>query len=87
MPNFDELLKDKQAAGLLKNTAKLEHLRDAPETRRVFDLLSRSAGGDLEQAAQRAAQGDSAQLTDAIRKVMGSPEGARLIRKMQESMK
>ena len=43
MPNFDELLKGKEAAGLMKDPGKLEKLRDAPETRRIFDLLSRSA--------------------------------------------
>ena len=86
MPNFDELLKGKEAAGLMKDPGKLEKLRDAPETRRIFDLLSRSTG-DLEGAAQRAAQGDAAQLTDAIRQLMRDPEGVRLIQKMKENLK
>lgn len=85
MPNFDGLLQGKEAAGLLKDTKKLEKLRDAPETQRVFDLLSRSAG-DLESAAQRAAKGDTAQLAGAIRQLMRDPEGARLIQKMKDSL-
>ena len=85
MPNFDELLKGKEAAGLLSNARKLEQLRDAPETQKIFDLLSQSAG-DLEAAADRAAKGDAAQLTDAIRKLMRDPEGAKLIQKMKESI-
>ena len=86
MPNFDELLKGKEAAGRMKDPGKLEKLRDAPETRRIFDLLSRSTE-DLEGAAQRAAQGDAAQLTGAIRQLMNDPEGAKLIQKMKESLK
>ena len=85
MPNFDELLKGKEASRLMKDPAKLEQLRDAPETRRVFDLLSQSAG-DLEAAAQKAVKGDAAQLTDAIRRLMQDPEGAKLIQKMKDSL-
>ena len=86
MPNLDELLKGKEAAGLLSDTKKLERLRDAPETQKIFDLLSRSAG-NLEAAADKAAKGDAAQLTDAIRKLMQDPEGAKLIQKMKDNLK
>ena len=85
MPNLDELLKGKEANRLLSDTKKLERLRDAPETQKIFDLLSQSAG-DLEAAADRAAKGDAAQLTDAIRKLMQDPEGAKLIQRMKDSM-
>ncbi|MDE7171527.1 MAG: hypothetical protein K2O11_06600 [Oscillospiraceae bacterium] len=86
MPNFDELLKGKEAANLMKDPGKLEKLRDAPETQQIFHLLSKSTG-DLESAAQRAAKGDTAQLTDAIRQLMHDPEGAKLIQKMKDSLK
>ena len=86
MPNFGELLKGKEAAGLMKDPAKLEKLRDAPETQRIFSLLSQSTG-DLEGAAQRAAKGDTAQLAGAIRQLMSDPEGAKLIQKMKENLK
>ena len=85
MPNFDELLKGKEANRLMKDPSKLEKLRDAPETQKIFSMLSQSAG-DLESAAQRAAKGDAAQLTDAIRRLMQDPEGAKLIQKMKESI-
>ena len=84
MPNLDEILRGKEASRLLSDTKKLERLRDAPETQKIFSMLSRSAG-DLEAAAGRAAKGDTAQLTDAIRKLMQDPEGARLIQKMKDS--
>ena len=85
MPNLDELIKGKEAARILGDTKKLERLRDAPETQKVFSMLSQSAG-DLEAAADRAARGDTAQLTDAIRKLMQDPEGSRLIQKMKDSL-
>ena len=85
MPNFDELLKGKEAAGLMKDPGRLEKLRDAPETQRIFSLLSQSTG-DLESAAERAAKGDTAQLADAIRQLMRDPEGAKLIQKMKDSI-
>lgn len=86
MPNFDGLLNGKQASGLLSDTSKLEKLRDAPETQQIFSMLSRSTGGSLESAAEKAAQGDATQLTDAIRRLMRDPEGARLIQKMKDSL-
>jgi len=86
MPNFDELLKGKEAASLMKDPGKLEKLRDAPETQKIFSMLSQSAG-DLESAAERAAKGDTARLAGAIRQLMQDPEGARLIQKMKDSLK
>ena len=50
MPNFDEVLKGKEASRLMKDPSKLEKLRDAPETQKIFSMLSQSAG-DLESAA------------------------------------
>ena len=87
MPNFDELIKGKQAASLLSDTGRLEKLRDAPETQKMFSMLSKSTGGSLESAAEKAAQGDAAQLTAAIRQLMQDPEGARLIQKMKDNLK
>ena len=87
MPKIDELVNSKQAAGLLKDAGKLEQLRDAPETQRIFSMLSRSTGGDLKGAAERAAQGDAGELAGAIRQVMNSPEGAQLLQKMKQTLK
>lgn len=86
MPNFDELIKGKEAATLMKDPSRLEKLRDAPETQKIFSMLSQSTG-DLESVAERAAQGDTAQLADAIRRLMHDPEGAKLIQKMKDNLK
>lgn len=87
MPNFDELLKGKEAEGLMKDPSRLEKLRDAPETQKIFSILRGHTGGDLESAAQRAAKGDTAQLADAIRRLMQDPEGSKLLQKMKENFK
>ena len=86
MPNFQEMLQSEQTSKLLQDQAKLERLRDSPETQRLFELLSRSAGGDLEQAANRAAQGDTSGLVSAIQRLMRDPEGQKLIQKTKQSL-
>lgn len=83
MPQLDDILHTPQGRKLLGDEKKLEQLRSAPDTQKLFDLLGRSAGGDLEQAVQK---GDSAALVAAIRKVMGDPEGAKLIQSMKDKL-
>lgn len=87
MQNLDELLKSEQAAKLMKDTHRLERLKDSPESQRLFQLLDRSAGGKLEQAAGQAAQGDTASLMTAIRQLMADPEGQKLIQQMRQLLK
>ena len=86
MPNFQKMLQSEQTSKLLQDQARLERLRDSPETQRLFELLSRSAGGDLEQAANRAAQGDASGLVSAIQRLMRDPEGQKLIQKTKQSL-
>lgn len=85
MPNLDDLLRSPQAEKLMGD-GKLDHLKNAPETQQLFSMLSKNAGGNLEQAADSAAKGDSTQLLSAIRQLMQDPEGARLIRQMKEKL-
>lgn len=87
MPDFKSFIQDPQAAKLAGDPARLEQLKDAPETQKIFSMLRDTAGGDLEQAAQQAAKGDSGQLISAIRALMSDPEGARLIQKMKDRLR
>jgi len=87
VPNHGHLFDSETASGLMKDAAKLEQLRDAPETQKIFSMLSQSVDGSLEQAADAAAKGDSSELISAIRKIMQNPEGARLIRQMKDKLK
>ncbi|OUN96083.1 hypothetical protein B5F98_08290 [Pseudoflavonifractor sp. An44] len=86
MANLNGLLHNPQAAQLLSDQKKLEELRNAPETQQLFSMLQKSTSGDLEQAANHAAQGDSASLVSAIRKLMRDPEGAKLMEKMKQHL-
>ena len=71
---------------ILVDQGKLDQLQNAPETQRLFQMLSKNAGGDLEQAAQQAAKGDTAQLMDAVRRLARDPEGQRLIERLRQSL-
>ena len=84
MPSLDDLMKSGKAERLLQNQEALAELRDAPETQKVFEMLSRTTGGNLEQAAEQAAKGDASALAAAIRQVMNSPEGAKLLQRMKK---
>ena len=86
MANLNGLLHNPPAAQLLSDQKKLEELRNAPETQQLFSMLQKSTGGDLEQAANHAAQGNSASLVSAIRKLMRDPEGAKLMEKMKQHL-
>ena len=66
--------------------AALEPLRDAPETQQLLGALDRQVGGTLEQAADRAARGDTAQLVSAIRAVTQDPENARLLEQLRQKL-
>lgn len=86
MPDFRNVLNSEQAAKLMKDQGKLNQLQNAPETQRLFQILSKNTGGDLEHAAQQAAQGDAAQLMDAVRRLTRDPEGQRLIQRLKQSL-
>ena len=87
MSGFNPFLNDPQAAKLIGDSSRLEQLKDAPETQKLFSMLSRSTGGNLEQAAGKAAKGDTGQLMGAIQKPLSDPEGAQLIQKMKDRLK
>ncbi len=87
MSGFNPFLNDPQAAKLIGDSSRLEQLKDAPETQKLFSMLSRSTGGNLEQAAGKAAKGDTGQLMGAIQKLLSDPEGAQLIQKMKDRLK
>lgn len=79
MPNLDDLLRS-------AHPEQLGQLKDAPETQKIFAMLDKNTGGTLEQAADKAAKGDTAQLMDAIKCLMQDPEGARLIQQMKSKL-
>lgn len=87
MPNLNDLLRNPQAETLMGNREQLGHLMDAPETQKLFAMLNKNTGGGLDQAAEKAAKGDTAQLMDAIRQLMQDPNAAPLIQQMKAKLK
>ena len=79
MPNLDDLLHSAPPE-------QLGQLKDAPETQKIFAMLNKSTGGTLEQAADKAAKGDTTQLMAAIKHLMQDPEGAKLIQQMKSKL-
>ena len=61
---------------------KLERLSKSKEAARLMELLDRQ--GQVQTAAQAAAQGDTAPLMKMLRAVMDSPEGAKLTQRIRE---
>ncbi len=86
MPDLKDMLNSSEAKKLTQDPAKLEQLRSSPETQRLFQLLSGHAGGDLEQAASRAALGDAGTLIAAVKELMRDPEGQKLLQTLKQDI-
>lgn len=87
MPNLDEILHTPQAEKIMGDSEKLKHLMAAPETQKIMEMLNRTSGGNLEQAAGDAAKGDTTQLMSAIKHLMENPEATQLIQQMKNKIK
>jgi len=57
----------------------LERLQNAPETRRLMELLSQKSGSSADQLAKSAAGGDSTQLMGVIQQMLRDPESQKLL--------
>lgn len=86
MPDLNELLQSQQAQSILHNKTAVETLQKAPQTQKLMQMLSQSVGGDLQGAADAAAKGDAAKLMGAMRKLLGDPEGQRLVEEISRSI-
>lgn len=81
-----EPLSSPKAAGLLQNKAALQALLAAPETRRLMQLLSRQNGAQLQTAAQRAKQGDTAALSEMLQSLGKTGDGSAALRELEEKL-
>ena len=65
----------------------MEQLANSPDAQALAGMLTQGTDqASLQKIAERAAKGDTAQLTEAIRQLMRDPEGARLIQKMKDHL-
>ena len=84
MPDWNKLLESKSAQRLMKDGQTVERLKNAPESQRLMELLAQN--GDVEQMAASAANGQSAPLMGAIRKLMEDPESRRLLEQISQNL-
>lgn len=87
MPTLEELLHNPQAEKIMDDDKMLGHLMDAPETKKLFSMLTRNTNGNLEQMTESAAKGNSAQLLSAINQLLQNPEATKLIEQMKQKLK
>lgn len=74
-----------EAAALLGNPGALKSLLQAPETRRLMELLQKQ--GNLQSAAEKAKQGDVGELQAMLHRLQSSQEGGSALAKMEEKLK
>lgn len=87
MPDFKNLLHSEQASKLMKDKQTLDAIQRAPETQKLLSMLSQNAGGDLEGAANAAANGDAAKLMGAMSKLLSDPEGKKLVEQISKAVR
>lgn len=75
------------AAQLRSNPAALHSLMQSPDGQALLQLLTQGdQGAGLRQAAQAAARGDPAQITEMVNRLMQSPQGAALAERIQRAV-
>lgn len=84
--NLDDLMKDPNAANLLKNKDALTALLRSPDTKKLMSMLEQNAGAGLKTAADAAAKGDASALMGLMNQVMSSQEGAAVVDRIQKSV-
>ena len=75
------------AEQLKRNPAALRSLMQSPDGQALLRMLTQGdRGAGLQQAAQAAAQGSPAQITEMVNRLMQSPEGAALVERINRAV-
>ena len=85
-PELDAMLKSPQAAALLKNKEAVAQMAHSQDARSLLQLLDAQSGHGLQVAAERAERGDPKELFSLMQQVMKSPEGAKLVERIQKNI-
>lgn len=86
MPNLKDILNHESAKKLMADKSALEHIKSAPETQQLLDLISQKSGSGTDHLANAAAGGDSAQLMGAIKQLLNDPEGQKLLNSISQKL-
>lgn len=72
---------------LKSNPAMLRSLMQSADGQKLLQLLTQSdRGAGLQQAVQSAMQGNTTQMTDMVKRIMDSPDGAALIERINKAV-
>ena len=85
-PDLDAMLKSPQAAALLKNKDAVQQMAQSQEAQALLQMLDAKSSHGLQEAAQRAEHGDPKALFSLMQQVMKSPEGAKLIERINKTI-
>ena len=77
----------KLAEQLKNNPAMLRSLMQSADGQRLMQLLTQGdRGAGLQQAVQAALKGNTGQMTDMVKRIMESPDGAILVDRIQKAI-
>ena len=72
---------------LKQNPAVLQNIMQSQDGQRLMQMLSGADGGTgLQRATAEAAGGNTADMVQMLKKVMSSPDGAALVRRIGQSL-
>lgn len=86
MSDLNQLLNSEHAKKLMHDQNTIDRLKSAPETQKLMEMLGKKTGGNLENAADAAANGDPAQLMGAMQKLLQDPESKQLLEQISRSL-
>ena len=68
---------------LQRDPALARQLLQSADGQKLLQLLTQDGGGQLQQAGEKAARGDTSDMLNMLRQVMSSPEGSLLIQRIR----
>ncbi len=85
-PDLNEMIHSPKTADLLKNRQTMEALLHSDEAHRLIELLNQNSGGGLQDAAQSAMKGNTAQLMRLVQGLMNDPKSAKLVEELNKKV-
>lgn len=73
-------------AQLKEDPSAVQQIFNSQDGKKLLQLLTVQNGSSLEQAAQQASQGNTADMMQRLSQIMHSPEGAALIQRIRQKV-
>ncbi len=85
-PDWNGMFHSPQATNLLNNKQAVESLMKSQEAKQLMELLSKNSEQNLQQAAQSAINGNTAQLAQLVEGLMRNPQSAKLVEDLNKKV-